>query len=103
MRGYIHVFIQDHSLFRRTRRAISVEGFLTTIHNIIDVAAAKAYLGKTFCVSIRAKFFYSLEGAHQVNIYCVWLFRRLTSAGLPIGIPRAARSQDFKRSGSLIL
>jgi hypothetical protein len=34
----------DHSLFWRTRRDISAGGFLTTIHNITDVAAAKAYL-----------------------------------------------------------
>jgi hypothetical protein len=31
-------------LFWRTRRAISAGGFLITIHNIIDVAAARAYL-----------------------------------------------------------
>jgi hypothetical protein len=36
--------IYDHSLFWRTRRAISAGGFLITIHNIIDVAAARAYL-----------------------------------------------------------
>jgi histone H3/H4 len=35
----------DHSLFWRTRREISAGGFLTTIHNITDVAAARAYLG----------------------------------------------------------
>lgn len=35
----------DHSLFWRTRRAISAGGFLTTIYSITDVAAASAYLG----------------------------------------------------------
>jgi hypothetical protein len=34
----------DHSLFWRTRRAISAGGFFTTIHSITDVAAARAYL-----------------------------------------------------------
>lgn len=33
-----------HSLFCRTRRAMSVGGFRITIHNITDVAADKAYL-----------------------------------------------------------
>lgn len=36
-----------HVLFSRMlRRAISAGGFLTTIHNITDVAAARAYLDK---------------------------------------------------------
>ncbi|EHK97442.1 hypothetical protein M7I_6860 [Glarea lozoyensis 74030] len=45
---------------------MSAGGFLTTIHSITDVAAAKAYLSYL-----------------------------LTSAGLPIGIPRASLSQAF--------
>jgi hypothetical protein len=36
--------IHDQSLFCLTRRAISAGGFFTTIHNIMDVAAARAYL-----------------------------------------------------------
>ena len=38
------MMIYDHSLFWRTRRAISAGGFFATIHNITDVAAARAYL-----------------------------------------------------------
>src|ERR1700728_1458900 len=37
--------IYDQSLFCRTRRDMSAGGFLTTIHSMIDVAAARAYLG----------------------------------------------------------
>jgi hypothetical protein len=40
--------------------------------------------------------------SYHVKIYCVWLFLKLTSAGLPIGIPRSSRSQAFSRSGSTI-
>lgn len=41
---YYDLMTYDHSLFWRTRRAMSAGGFLTTIHNITDVAAARAYL-----------------------------------------------------------
>lgn len=33
-----------HCVFLRTRLVISVGGFLTTIHNIIDVARQRLYL-----------------------------------------------------------
>jgi hypothetical protein len=39
------VKIHHHSLLWRTRREMSVLGFLTTIQSIIAVAADKAYLG----------------------------------------------------------
>lgn len=37
---------------------------------------------------------------YHVKIYCVWLFLKFTSAGLPIGIPLASLSQAFSKSGS---
>jgi hypothetical protein len=37
--------LHDQSLFCLTRRAMSAGGFLTTIHSITEVAAARAYLG----------------------------------------------------------
>lgn len=46
LEGWIYNLMNyDHSLFWRTRRAISAGGFFTTIHNMTDVAAARAYLG----------------------------------------------------------
>jgi hypothetical protein len=64
--------IYDHSLFWRTRRAISAGGFLTTIHNITDVAAARAYLvgglGMVGALVGRSWLGYF---THHVNIYCV--------------------------------
>ena len=44
-----------HSLFLRILWAISVGGFLTTIHNITDVAAARAYLDGALGLSGRGK------------------------------------------------
>lgn len=41
---FYDLMIYDHSLFCLTRRDISAGGFLITIHNITDVAAARAYL-----------------------------------------------------------
>ena len=40
------------------------------------------------------------HSAYQVNIYCAWLFLRFTSAGRPMGIPKASLSYAFKRSGA---
>lgn len=38
------MWVHHHSLFCRTRRAISEGGFRTTIHSITEVAADNAYL-----------------------------------------------------------
>ena len=46
-------------------------GFLTTIQNMMEVAKLRAY---------------------QVNMYCVWLFLRLTVGALPMGMPFGSRS-----------
>jgi len=40
---------------------------------------------------------------HHVKIYWVWLFLRLTSAALPIGMPLASLSYALSRSGSDII
>ena len=98
-----------HSLFWRTRLIESDGGFLTTIQNMMAVAADKAYL-----IDLASVFFglanfvwriawlqmIPLGIAYQVKIYCVWLFLRFTSAGRPIGIPTASLSYAFRRSGT---
>lgn len=37
---------------------------------------------------------------NQVKIYCVWLLRKLTSAGRPMGMPLASQSHAVMRSGA---
>lgn len=37
---------------------------------------------------------------HQVKMYCAWLFRSVTSAGLPMGTPVASISEARSQSGS---
>lgn len=48
--------LYGQSLFCLTRRAISAGGFFTTIHSIMEVAAARAYLGDgvrfTACIGV---------------------------------------------------
>ena len=79
----------------------SGSGFFTTIQNIMTVAADKAYLKDSVLAFLRLTISRLASGviasdtersAYQVKIYCVWLFLRFTSAGRPIGIPRASRS-----------
>lgn len=87
-------------LFCRMRRATSEGGFLMTIHSIIVVAADRAYLDKHRMSFIVSETYSPANGirkidkeqTNQVKIYWVWLLRRLTSAGLPMGIPFASRS-----------
>jgi len=57
-----------HSLFWRTRRDISAGGFFTTIHNITDVAAARAYLHRVNKTGIG--FGGTGIKAYHVKIYC---------------------------------
>jgi len=40
---------------------------------------------------------------YQVNMYCAWLLRNITSGGRPIGIPFASIYRSWEKSGSTIL
>ena len=84
-------------------------GFFTTIQNIMAVAADRAYLKNSvlafldlasFCSASRVVIIEIERSAYQVKIYCEWLFLRFTSAGRPIGIPKASLSYAFRRSGA---
>ena len=84
-------------------------GFFTTIQNIMAVAADRAYLKDSVLAFLDLASFRSPSlvvtieterSAYQVKIYCEWLFLRFTSAGRPIGIPKASLSYAFRRSGA---
>ena len=83
--------------------------FFTTIQNIIAVAADRAYLKDSVLAFLDLASFRSASrvvaieterSAYHVKIYCEWLFLRFTSAGRPIGIPKASLSYAFRRSGA---
>lgn len=58
--------MHHHSLFCRTRRAMSEGGFLTTIHSIMEVAADNAYLfGRTLAM-IYNEFFGEYGGMSDI-------------------------------------
>ena len=84
-------------------------GFFTTIQNIMAVAADSAYLKNSVLAFLDLASFRSASrvvtidterSAYQVKIYCEWLFLKFTSAGRPIGIPKASLSYAFRRSGA---
>lgn len=58
--------LHHHSLFCRTRRAMSEGGFLTTIHSIMEVAADNAYLFGWALAMIYKEFFEEYSGMNDV-------------------------------------
>lgn len=58
--------LHHHSLFCRTRRAMSEGGFLTTIHSMMEVAADSAYLFGWALAMIYKEFFEECSGMNDV-------------------------------------
>jgi hypothetical protein len=74
------------------------EGFLrSTIHIMTEVTADSEYLMNYEKCTIHP---YTRKTAYHVKIYCVWLFRKLTSGARPIGMPFASLSYDTNKFGT---
>lgn len=64
------MWLHHHSLFCRTRRAISEGGFRTTIHSIMEVAADKAYLFGWALATMYKEFYEFFEKCSGMNDVC---------------------------------